>query len=509
MFLCYNQMIDSEFAAMKKLLRILILSLFISTFIYVLPAFAQTTILDGTLAREHMNANGSQLVFTDDDTGYIYYCDGSNLFYQKTTNGGTSWASQVQISSAAIDGDCGTSVVWYDQWTPSDTGDLVHILVADRTTDDDLIYIEFDTSDDSSATAVNISDGASMDAGNYEVWLNNIAFTKATDGDLYAAVADDTSDYVLTCTGTCTTAGNWAETSGASPFEGDDDHIQLMPLATGDIIMIQHDLSADVVESKVWNETSWSAFTTIENSVEDLSTTIDEFGSPPLVATHNPDDHTIYLAYIDYNTGGDFGTGDDDDIKTAKYSGGSWSSTTNASTDNDGGVAPYGLSISFDDGNDDVYLVYSGPDNITSGTHDDGSTNYYYKSSDDEMSSWGAQSSPISTGDTTDWRTRLTGLNLISNERIYLAWFNDAGASNEYIYGETIADVTPPAGGVPEFETYAYLATLLSCFILLFRSKKIPQLYLKIQQRINRPPRSGSVQGSFRPFTNFKMKMWP
>ncbi len=442
-------------------------------FLLSLTAFADTTIFSGGMGRANFNSNGSQVLFTTDQTGYLFNCDDNNLYYQKTTNGGSSWAGQVQFNDAAINGDCQVNAIWYDQWTPSGSGDLVHIIAADDTTDNDLIYIEFDTSDDSYSVAGNISDAAGMAAGNYQTWNNNIAITKATDGDLYAAVADDTSHYVLTCTGTCTTASNWAETSGASPFEGDDDHIQLMPLASGDILMIQHDLSADVIESKVWNETSWSGFTTVESSVEDLSTAINEFGNVPLTATLNPHDNTIYIAYIDYDTGADFGSGDDDDIKTAKYSGGSWSTTTDASTNNADGVAPYGLSMAFDSGNEEVYLAYSGPDNTVSGTHSDTTTNYYYKKSSDDMSTWSSQSAAISGTDRPDWRSRLVGLNLISNERLYLIWFYDHGASDEYLYGDTIADLTPPPpGAVPEFSFYTYILALGVCLFLFIKKRE-------------------------------------
>jgi hypothetical protein len=455
---------------MKKLSKLLLLASALSILLFSIPAFADTTIHEASMPRLNFNSNGAQTVFTGDQTGYLFFCNIYSLYYSKTTDAGSNWANAVKIDDADINDDCYSNAVWYDQWTPGDSGTKVHILAGDSSTDDDLIYIEFDTSDDSSTVAGNISDAAGMAAGNYEDYANNLAITKATDGDLYAAIADDTSDYVLTCTGTCTTSGNWAETSGASPFEAADDHIQLMPLSDGDIMMIQHDLSADVVEAKIWNETSWGSFSTIESSVEDLSETLVEFGSPPLTATINPDDHTIYLAYIDYDTGGDFGSGDDDDIKTAKYSGGSWSTTTDALTDNSG-VAPYGLSIAYDESNDEVYLSYSGPDNTVSGTHDDGSTNYYYKSSSNEMSNWGSQSAAIATSDFTDFRTRLVGMNFFSDERLYLIWFNDSGPTS-YLYGDTIVDLIPPAApAAPEFRDYLYFTTLVICLYLVFNRR--------------------------------------
>ena len=90
------------------------------------------------------------LVWTDEDTGYVVFTDNvlNDTWYRKTTDGGANWAAAVLV-------DLGSRVsgidVWFDKWTPGDSGTLLHIWWMDSN-NDTVQYRTLDTSDDSLGT---------------------------------------------------------------------------------------------------------------------------------------------------------------------------------------------------------------------------------------------------------------------------------------------------------------------------------------------------------------------
>lgn len=101
-------------------------------------------------------------MFTTKDIGYLFYTDSSNDFvYKKTTNGGLTWAAPVAISGneTIVGYD-----VWYDQWTPGDTGRIIHIWWF-GTSGDDVTYHSLNTTNDSLSSPVVIFAGGTAVAG--------------------------------------------------------------------------------------------------------------------------------------------------------------------------------------------------------------------------------------------------------------------------------------------------------------------------------------------------------
>ena len=134
----------------------------------------------------------------------------------------------------------------------------------------------------------------------------------------------------------------------------------------------------------------------------------------------------IYLAYAtDVAT---FGT--DDDIRTAVYSGGAWTSKTDVLTNDTKGIT--GVKISFDENINEIYAVYTA--RTTPGTAASG--NVYWKKSADGMDSWGAEQGPINTTAGDIYGARV---NAMSDERIYATW--DLPSLDDLI-GNTVADIT-------------------------------------------------------------------
>lgn len=101
------------------------------------------------------------LVFVNSEVGYMFGINGdSDLDYMKTTNGGATWGAAVDVftgTATAFD-------VWYDQWTPGNTGRDIHIFFIESGSSD-VSYFRFNTTNDTKTTIVDIFAGASVVAG--------------------------------------------------------------------------------------------------------------------------------------------------------------------------------------------------------------------------------------------------------------------------------------------------------------------------------------------------------
>ncbi len=388
---------------------------------------------------------GPQAVFTSDQNGYKFYRDASGeCVYSKTTDGGATWGGAVIVDDRGADTDCLSIAVWYDKWTPGDTGTNIHIATMD-TASDTIWYNALDTSSDTrltGSTAIDAGTNAGYTAGSatLSAGANYPTITKGTDGTIYIAIADGGQSIVVECSTTCGTTTNWTET-GTNPLDNANDQNILMPLASGSILLIDHDISGDVNRSKVWNNTSWDAsWTSIGGTVTD-NLLYDQVIS----ATIDPTTNDIYLAYLaDVVT-----LGTDDDIGTAIYSGGSWTTKTNAVTNSAcAATASCGISsvsIAFNTNNKDVYVAYSA---IGSGG---GVTNQnvYWKKSTDGMATWGSESSAVSASNEDIYNV---DLNMVSADRIFV-FYGKIGT--DVLNGDTIANLVPPTYEQASFRLFA------------------------------------------------------
>lgn len=391
----------------------------------VFAAQVQVDATVSTTAAEHQ-FSGSATVFISDQVGYRFYVDSTGVcVYSKTTNGGTSWGGAVTIDSQT---DCFGVTVWYDQWTPGDTGSYIHIQTADPG-NDDLWYNRLDTTTDTRllgttpiSVVTNSGQGGSIAAG-----ANTGTITKGTDGTIYMGMSDNTDSYVVECSANCNLAASWTET-GTNPMDLQPDFPMLLPLPGGDILLINRDLSADDMRSKVWSNSggSWSGTWTAINANAPENATYD----PQFAAAVNAKTGDVYLAYIDNATTGTLG-GNNDDVRVAKYSSGSWTNHTDVVTNSTLGLT--NVAISIDANNNDVYVAYSG--RATPATAN--TANVYWASSTAAMSTWSSSYGPVNT--TADDIYGLD-LNSYNQERIYVTWY---GITPDDIFGDTIADITP------------------------------------------------------------------
>ncbi len=411
--------------------RIFTYLLVIGVFVFAFGIFklffvtAADVAIDTSINTTHASFNNTSptVVFTDDQEGYSFYVDsGGDCVYSKTTDGGDSWNTAVRADSVNT-ADCFRVAVWYDQWTPSDSGTIVHIATVD-TGSDHTYYTQLDTSNDSLSTTIDTSAGQNANL-NVNDTLHSI--TKGTDGKLYIAANTVNNSWVVSCTSTCTSAANWSAIT--NPLDNKHDWLLLMPLPSANIMLIRMDLDANDYDYRTWNGSSWSSsWVSITTTSGENVTYKGHFGA---TVTSLGD---IYLTYV--NDNGTLGT--DDDIGTAVYSGGSWSSGASVLTNDSRGIT--NAKIGYDETTGDVYVFYSLQ--TTAGTASTG--NVYYKRSTDNMSSW---ESEIQLNDTAD-DIYGSGVNIVSPDRIYGTWKR---VSIDDLYGDTIVDSLPT-----EFEQSAY-----------------------------------------------------
>lgn len=371
---------------------------------------------------------GTNLVFVDDLIGYKFHRYGAAPFngmcvYRKTTDGGVTWGSPVAVDTQT---DCTSLAVWYDKWTPGDTGNNIHIATYD-TGDDDMFYNRLNVSNDTLALATATSTMLTSQVTSYAAGTNNITITKATDGVIYMTVDDSNGTFIRSCPSvslSCAVRINWNNV-GTPPQGNNNSWSILVPLLSDDVMLINRS-TGGIVRSSVWAGTSWTAFTNID-AAAGVNTTYDV----GMAATIDTDTGNVYLLYAAQNN--DFTTADHD-IRSRLYSGGSWSSGADVLTDTvSRGILQVGIARDQNTGN--LYAVYS--IRTTIGTI--GTGRVFHKSSTNNMTSWGTEQGPLNStaGD-------LYGLsvNLMSHDRLYATWFN-ATAGILDVFGDTFADIEP------------------------------------------------------------------
>lgn len=399
--------------SIKSGLPILILFLFIKS------VYAAEVIIDDSvnILNDSFNGSSPTVVFISNQVGYGFYRDANgSCVYSKTTNAGATWGAAVTVDPQI---DCLKIAVWYDRWTPGDAaGTLIHISTIDSG-NDDIWYSRLDTSNDVLTSPINTTlvqtatlTGASIHS-----------ITKGTDGDLYMGVQSSGGSFVVKCLAgfNCTQEVNWTST-GTSPFDLADDYLILMPLPAGNIMAIRWDISANDIQSKVFTDglnvwdINWTTVdaVAVQNAIYDGA-----FG-----ATLNKSSGDIYLAY-----GADIGVlGTDDDIRTAVYSGGTWTAKTNILTNDARGIT--GVKVAVDENTGDIYAIYTA--RTIAGTA--GTANVYFKKSATAMTSWDNERGPLNNASGDLFGARV---NILSNTHIFAKW-KIAGVHD--LAGATVAD---------------------------------------------------------------------
>jgi len=389
-----------------------------------------TTITDSITERY----NGSQgLVFINDQTGFVFFKDANNsLVMSSTTNGGATWNATKTIDSQL---DVVYYSVWWDGWTPpGTTTDMIHIAIVDRG-NDDIWYAQYNILTGTSSTPIVTKIyNASCSAGAG----CNPAITKASNNVLYVAVADAQGRWIDQCSTNCTTASNWTGLSGGWYNTPSNDFVYLLPVPGNNNVLFVQWQDATVYSnvysatSSSWiNGSSTQATNTITTNIELDGTYDAQMGN---IGFSQADGKIAFTIVDDANNF----TSADHDVKFFLYdaSTNAWTTKTNVMTNN----SFQGAALSYDETNDTWYSVYARRTNNLVAT----STNLYYRTSNDDGTTWSAESSAINS--TPDNITSLL-VNLMSPERLGVAWAYETAPNADTLYYSDIIDITVGGGG--------------------------------------------------------------
>jgi|GEM_PF-5977948 len=410
------------------------------------------TLLDSTIQNATVQgAPSPSTVFVNSNTGYVFYVDqGGTSRYCRTSNGGTSWSTPTMLGSGDAQSD-GTLAVWYDPWTPSNTGTRIHIAHIGKTLGN-LNYTYLDTTDDS------VSAWRSALTSITPVWVAGThgppSIIRTTDGrlavcaptryytapNLDAAIAISADNGTTWLTNDCPDGTNFT------------DFAQLMPLAGGDILYIQQRTAGNFrscVQRKLTGQ--WSPWST-----NDLWTSNNRYMTP-WAAVLDPLTFDVYLAASTPPV--DLGK-----ILIYRFSNQrrSWETMGQLVKDNYAKYGPVTLAIDPDRG--DLYASYlKGRLHPTGWTTPVPQVNIYYRRSTDHGRTWDAAETRISAI-TNDYRVLRGGM--MSRDRIYLT----AHTSANGLYGMTVRALEsagghrplpgPPAASVTD-ESHATVSTVL------------------------------------------------
>lgn len=305
---------------------------------------------------------------------YAFIQDGAtaNFWYAKSVNYGLTWGVVTSIKATAVR----NVSVWFDKWTPGDTGTLIHLAYFD-TTNSDVFYRSLDTASDTLGTERVVFLGASALSSEDTC----ISITKSKAGRILVGFDIDSGtetgfyksdDYPVT-----------AFSSKTDLNESTSDYYMLFPgndADTADIYAIYWDRSADALSLKVYDDSadSWSE-TAIAGSMVDVGTAS---LSPQFAgAVRNSDGHLIVAAW----TAADLANAD---LRLWDINGAaSITEMTNVvlnSSDDQAMVA-----VGIDTTADEIYVFYAGKSDGTETAFS--AVNVYYKTSSDGGATWGAE----------------------------------------------------------------------------------------------------------------------
>lgn len=397
-----------------------------AVFYAIAASAAQFTISTGT-NNSVVGQDGANpaTVFISDQVGYAFMRYGVGVCsYSKTTNGGSSWGSVVQVT-----GGCQHIAVWYDRWTPGDTGNYIH--VAATTSAGSIIYNRLDTSNDSLLLTGTTTTLIETSVTNTPTVNGNWpSISKSTDGYVYAGINDagvagDTG-WVFRCPNSCS-SNTWSDTSIALPNTSERDAIALTPLFEADMLVVIRDITNGDIQSKVFHSsnTTWDAsWYTVDASAASITT----YGGAGVSAATDYTTGDVYISYTaDNNT-----LGTNDDVRTAMYSNGTWHLRADVITNTASGVI--GTALGYVPATGEVYVAYSMRSTPATTT----TVDVFYKKSSDGMASWGTQQGPLNSA-----QAEITGvrINAVNNYRMMITWHVAASTT---MYGDIVADITPP-----------------------------------------------------------------
>jgi uncharacterized membrane protein YgcG len=363
-------------------------------------------------------------VFISNSTGYFFYVNiTADLAYRKTTNGGSSWDAEQTVKSGTVP----AFAIWFDKWTPGQSGGVIHIAYVDIPDTSSIIlnYKSLTTGADTLSSEVVILDTtatgtaltSSFRSGSAD-WAH-CSITRAQGGNLYVSMGAHVEDAggdtdVIVFYRSVDAGANW--TVRTTPFEGGvlaSDTTLLCPANTSDlqdIVTFYGDESANAVSIKMYDD---SANTWTETAVANIGALSGLAWNVSMAVRHS--DKHVLLAFLN---GTQAATTDIRFIDLTVNSIAAPTVTSMTSVINDTDQMQV-CSIFINQRNDHIYVAY-----LKGGTWTD-TVNVYYKRSDDNATTWGSETQ-INEDAIEDHRTVHVGHSTpgTGSGRFYATWFD-------------------------------------------------------------------------------------
>ena len=327
-----------------------------------------------TFANDTLRCQSNYLIRTADGVLYsIFIASDNDLYWIKSTDNGLTWTNHVAISGAAqVQG----VAVWYDRWTTSGSGDVIHISWMDFGADK-VFYRSLTTTTDTLGTSVDVFVGASI-----SVSSSMVSITKAIGGNLY--IAFDGDDGTEKGFYRSEDAGaTWGARTDINEAASTDFYLLAPGFAADnqDIMAIFWDRSADEISRKVYDNSgdSWGE-SSIATTMVDVAPSSSNDSSQFSIAVDLANSRLLLVAWSARDTA-------NADLRF-------WTITESAITEGTNVVLNSGddqcmCAIALETDTDDIYVFYGGKSDgsETVGT----SINIYYKVSTDTGATWGAE----------------------------------------------------------------------------------------------------------------------
>jgi hypothetical protein len=360
-------------------------------------------------------------VWLDKDVGFHIVATGSSLAVMRTSNGGASWiqiATFSAVAPVAFD-------VWYDQWTPGDTGTLIHVVWFD-VTNDDVLYRTYDASALVMGTQRTVFAGATAAAG-----VNAcISVTKARGGNLYC-VFDIDAGVERGFYRSVDAGVNWS--AQTQILGGANQYALLFPggeADTQDILAVLVNGTTNTLTVVRWDDSVGSTqastpLITLVDNTTDLTAQWMFSGS-----VRHSDNHVIVAICSDRDTASaDHRIWDITNEVT-------WTELAAITSNIDDHYHP---QVYIDQGTDDIYVAYVGKrdGSETLGT----AAKVYYAKSTDDGATWSAGDTAYMEGAAgAVFQTYAA----ISGDRFYVSWRVGTTLSGNAVNS---LDLTPAGGG--------------------------------------------------------------
>ena len=223
---------------------------------------------------------------------YLFFIDGNDdIVYRKSTNRGKTWGAAVVIHASTYE----WISVWFDQWTPGDSGTIVHIWGITASVDD-VNYLSLDISSDTignTGTPIVVFNGVSVLGGGN----GGISGAKSKGGNLLVVFDIDGGTEVGTYRSTDAGA-TWGVRADANEAASTDYYL-LFPgneADTQDMWLVFWDRSASAISLKTYDDSadSWAETSVATSMTAVLTTTVNAQFSGTMRAS---DSHLLLAAW--------------------------------------------------------------------------------------------------------------------------------------------------------------------------------------------------------------------